>query len=72
MKLVDPTTGARGFQTDVEMRDGIHLNTFVFLPAAGGPQFPVILQRTPIRVHTLFLEAFMLVGALYFIAKGLF
>jgi hypothetical protein len=23
------------------------LNTFVFLPASGGPRFPVILHRTP-------------------------
>ena len=31
----------------------------------------MILQRTPIRVHTLFLEAFMLLGAVYFLTKGL-
>lgn len=31
----------------------------------------MILQRTPIRIHTLFLEAFMLLGAVYFLAKGL-
>ncbi len=30
-----------------------------------------ILRRTPIRVHTLFLEAFMLLGAVYFLTKGL-
>jgi uncharacterized protein len=35
------------FQTMVEMSDGVRLNTFVFLPAAGGPRFPVIVQRTP-------------------------
>ncbi len=35
------------FQTFVEMRDGVKLNTFVFLPKSGGPAFPVILQRTP-------------------------
>lgn len=29
------------------MRDGVRLNTFVFLPAGGGPRYPVILQRTP-------------------------
>lgn len=29
-----------------------------------------ILRRTPIRVHTLFLEAFMLLGGLYFLSKG--
>jgi putative CocE/NonD family hydrolase len=38
---------ARCFQAMVPMRDGIRLNTFVFLPAAGGPRWPVILQRTP-------------------------
>lgn len=31
----------------------------------------IILQRTPIRIHTLFLEAFMLLGAIYFLTKGL-
>ena len=35
------------FQAMVPMRDGIRLNTFVFLPTQGGPTFPVILQRTP-------------------------
>ena len=30
----------------------------------------LILQRTPVRIHTLFLEAFMLVGALYFMRQG--
>src|ERR1700735_5320077 len=39
--------GARSFQTMVPMRDGIRLNTFVFLPESGGPRFPVILHRTP-------------------------
>jgi len=29
------------------MRDGVRLNTFVFLPESGGPRYPVILQRTP-------------------------
>lgn len=52
MKLIDETTGARGFQTYVEMRDGVLLNTFVFLPAEGGPPFPVILQRTPYGITT--------------------
>lgn len=47
MQVVDNATGTRGFQTYVDMRDGVKLNTFVFLPSAGGPQFPVILQRTP-------------------------
>src|SRR5580700_4139321 len=31
----------------VAMRDGVRLNTFVFLPQDGGPRFPVILHRTP-------------------------
>jgi putative CocE/NonD family hydrolase len=31
----------------VAMRDGIRLNTFVFLPESGGPRWPVILHRTP-------------------------
>ncbi|MDA0822554.1 MAG: CocE/NonD family hydrolase [Proteobacteria bacterium] len=35
------------FQVMVPMRDGVRLNTFVFLPALRGPQFPVIVQRTP-------------------------
>jgi putative CocE/NonD family hydrolase len=34
-------------QAMVAMRDGVRLNTFVFLPAGGGPRFPVILHRTP-------------------------
>jgi len=39
--------GAQCFQAMVPMRDGVALNTFVFLPPGGGPRFPVILQRTP-------------------------
>jgi uncharacterized protein len=39
--------GARSFQTMVPMRDGARLNTFVFLPAGGGPRLPVIVHRTP-------------------------
>src|SRR5437763_9162038 len=31
----------------VPLRDGGRLNTVVFLPARGGPRFPVILHRTP-------------------------
>lgn len=38
---------ARCFQAMVPMRDGVRLNTFVFLPESGGPRYPVILQRTP-------------------------
>ena len=44
MQTID---GARCFQAMVAMRDGVRLNTFVFLPADGGPRFPAILQRTP-------------------------
>ena len=43
----DNTSGVRCFQTMVSMRDGIRLNTFVFLPESGGPRYPVILHRTP-------------------------
>ena len=43
----DTASGARCFQTMVPMRDGVRLNTFVFLPASGGPRYPVILHRTP-------------------------
>src|SRR5438046_674512 len=43
----DNASGARCFQTMVQMRDGIRLNTFVFLPESGGPCYPVILHRTP-------------------------
>jgi uncharacterized protein len=46
-QIADSMTGARAFQTMVPMRDGTRLNTFVFLPAEGGPRFPVILHRTP-------------------------
>lgn len=31
----------------------------------------IVLRRTPIRIHTLFLEAFMLLGAVYFLIRGL-
>ena len=44
---IDPETGARCHQTMVTMRDGVRLNTFIFLPTDGGPSYPVILQRTP-------------------------
>src|SRR4029453_18076999 len=37
----------RCFQAMVPMRDGVMLNTFVYLPRSGGPRYPVILQRTP-------------------------
>lgn len=47
MHIVDGRTGARGFQAMVPMRDGVRLNTFVFLPHSGGPSWPVILHRTP-------------------------
>ena len=44
MQVID---GARCLQAMVPMRDGVRLNTFVFLPESGGPHYPVILQRTP-------------------------
>ena len=44
--------GARCFQAMVPMRDGVRLNTFVYLPPTGGPRFPVILQRTPYGITT--------------------
>lgn len=44
MRTID---GARCFQAMVPMRDGVRLNTFVFLPENGGSRSPVILQRTP-------------------------
>ena len=46
-EIIDPNTGARCFQAMVAMRDGVRLNTFVFLPESGGPRWPVILHRTP-------------------------
>ena len=45
--IIDAATGARCFRTMVPMRDGTRLNTFVFLPAEGGPRYPVMLHRTP-------------------------
>jgi predicted acyl esterase len=39
--------GVRRFQAMVPMRDGVRLNTFVFLPDGGETRHPVILQRTP-------------------------
>jgi putative CocE/NonD family hydrolase len=47
MQVIDDPTGARAFQAMVTMRDGIRLNTFVFLPGEGGPRWPVLLHRTP-------------------------
>src|SRR5215469_6188573 len=47
MHIVGDRTGAGAFQAMVPMRDGTRLNTFVFLPAKGGPCWPVILHRTP-------------------------
>lgn len=43
----EPSSHSDCFQAMVPMRDGVRLNTFVYLPTAGGPRFPVILQRTP-------------------------
>ena len=44
--ITDPTSGARLMQAMVPMRDGVSLNTFVFLPPEA-ERFPVILHRTP-------------------------
>lgn len=44
MKTID---GVRCLQAMVSMRDGVRLNTFVYLPDSGGSRHPVILQRTP-------------------------
>jgi putative CocE/NonD family hydrolase len=45
--VIHTIDGARCIQTMVAMRDGVRLNTFVFLPQGGGARFPVILHRTP-------------------------
>lgn len=39
--------GIRCTQAMVPMRDGVRLNTFVYLPGDGADRYPVILQRTP-------------------------
>src|SRR6266851_6540021 len=52
MQPADRTGSARAFQVMVAMRDGVRLNTFVFLPATGGPRWPVILHRTPYGIAT--------------------
>jgi putative CocE/NonD family hydrolase len=44
---VQVADGVRCFQAMVPMRDGVRLNTFVYLPDDGGTSYPVILQRTP-------------------------
>ena len=44
--IIDAASGARCGQAMVRMRDGIRLNTFVFLPAEGA-RCPVLLHRTP-------------------------
>ena len=44
--MTDAESGARCAQAMVPMRDGVRLNTFVFLPREGA-RFPVILHRTP-------------------------
>jgi uncharacterized protein len=49
MQTID---GARCFQAMVPMRDGVRLNTFVYLPQEGGPRFPVILHRIPYGITT--------------------
>jgi putative CocE/NonD family hydrolase len=45
--------GARCFQAMVPMRDGVRLNTFVYLPESRDASFPVILQRTPYGITTI-------------------
>ncbi len=52
MRVVEPGTGIRGLQAMVAMRDGVRLNTFVYLPQDGGPDYPVILQCTPYGIAT--------------------
>ena len=47
MKWIASADGIRCAQTMVPMRDGVRLNTFVYLPGDGGSGHPVILQRTP-------------------------
>jgi putative CocE/NonD family hydrolase len=47
MQLADRSGSTRAFQVMVAMRDGVRLNTFVFLPQSVGPRWPVILHRTP-------------------------
>src|SRR3954462_8717978 len=49
--ITDTASGARCGQAMLPMRDGIRLNTFVFLPP-GGTRFPVILHRTPYGIAT--------------------
>lgn len=44
MRTVD---GVRCLQAMVPMRDGVRLNTFVYLPDSDGPRYPTILHRTP-------------------------
>jgi putative CocE/NonD family hydrolase len=50
--MMQKIDGARCFQTMVPMRDGVRLNTFVYLPQEGGPRFPVILHRIPYGITT--------------------
>jgi len=47
MKISEPKTETQCFQLMLEMRDGVKLNTFVYLPGNGKKNCPVILQRTP-------------------------
>jgi putative CocE/NonD family hydrolase len=44
--LIQPAV-ANCLQVMVPMRDGVRLNTFVYLPTGPGESFPVILQRSP-------------------------
>ncbi len=51
-RQISVSPNARWSQAMVPMRDGVRLNTFVFLPSQGGPTFPVILQRTPYGISS--------------------
>ena len=50
-----PTTNLRDLQ--VAMRDGVHLTTDVFLPAATG-RWPAVLVRTPYSRHSPFIRSY--------------
>ena len=43
MQIADASTGVRCFQDMVAMRDGVRLNTFIYLPGEVKPSYPVIV-----------------------------
>ena len=47
MTWTKTSDGTRCMQAMVPMRDGVRLNTFVYLPRDGAVRHPAILQRTP-------------------------